>query len=75
MELDLDTIAHIIFGTGSLLFFYKVKTRTKMPLLKLLSLNPKENLGSVKLTFSELLLVIISFILPLVLLAVSNGLI
>ena len=75
MELDIETIAYIIFGTGALSFLYKVKSRTKLPLLKLLSLNPKENLGSVKLTFSETLLLIVFFILPLVLLAYSNGLI
>ena len=73
MKLDIETIAYIIFGTGALLFLYKVKTRTKTPLLKLLSLNPKDNLGSVKLTFSELLLVAVTFILPLVLLAYLNG--
>ena len=73
MNLDLDTIAHIIFGLGGILFLYKVKTRTQIPLLKLLSLNPKENLGSVKLSKSELLLVTIVFIVPLLLLAISNG--
>lgn len=75
MVIYIDTIATIIFGVGSLLFLYKVKTRTKKPLLKLLSLNPKENLNSIELTSGELILAIISFILPLALLANSYGLI
>jgi len=75
MEIDIETIAHVIFGVGALVFLFKVKHRTKKPLIKLVSLNPKENISSVKLTVGEVLLVATTFVLPLFLLAKSGGLV
>lgn len=73
--MDIDAVAHSIFGFGALLFLYKVKRRTNTPFKVLLSLNPRNNISSVKLTLGELLLVSVVFILPLVLLAVSAGIV
>jgi hypothetical protein len=73
--MDIELVATLMFGIGAVALLVNVKRRTQLPFLTLLSLSPKKNLGSIKLTGFELTLAVVVAVVPALLIALSSGLV